>query len=65
MPSIDGEGVEHLFNRYPSEPVSTDDLIADITAHQIERGYARAPLLQLLEREVLVQAPGNTLRRPE
>jgi hypothetical protein len=65
MPSIDAEGVLHLFNRYATELVSADDLMADITAHEIERGHARAALLELLARGVLVRAPGNRLRRPD
>ena len=65
MPSIDAEGLLHLFNRYPTELVPTDALMADVTAHEIERAHATAALLELLARGTLVKAPGNTLRRPD
>jgi hypothetical protein len=65
MPTIDAEGMLHLFNRHPTGLVAIDELMADATAHEIERGHAAAALIELLARGTLVKAPGNKLQRPD
>jgi hypothetical protein len=65
MPSIDAEGLLHLFNRYPSGLVEADDLMADVTAHEIEVAHAQAALRELVARGTLQWAPGAKLCRPD
>jgi hypothetical protein len=65
MPSIDAEGLLHLFNRYPSGLVAVEDLMADVAAHEIDALHAQAALRELIAHGTLTWAPGAKLARPD
>ncbi len=62
---IDVEGLMYLFNRYESEQVLVELLIADAVAHEIEAGHTRVVLQEAIDAGRLEWVPeAKAVRRP-